>query len=294
MSELNLKESEIQTLKCNLDGKEAQILSFEQTISGKDELIHKMRDEKKEIKDNLSKETTRLAGNYSLINTKHILWDYLETQIEKLQPYFQLIEDEQALTSSSKQSCWDLKQEIKYKHLEEMETILTYVSTTSKVDLLAIGIPNGAKIRMSTKKLIEKNNLLNNVEERVNFIFNKVKYFKVKFYDLFQQGLPSFWDGQQFLMYRKDYEVLFAQQKNEKSKFQDLDKQLKGQIVVNKLIHDFEFLIHFKERVRSLPPLSYAHINEIKDLTKELDVFYYPSTTTWTRITMIGKRLRII
>lgn len=86
----------------------------------------------------------------------------------------------------------------------------------------------------------------------------------------------------------KDYQVLFLQRENEESKFQDLDKQLKGQI------DNFELLIRFKERVRSLPPLPYTHFNEIKYLTKELDVFYYPSAVTWTRIIRIGKRLRII
>lgn len=73
LSDLNLKESEIQTLKCNLDGKEAQIVSFEQTISSKYDLIHKIQEEKKEIKDKVSKENARLRRKASLISTKHIL-----------------------------------------------------------------------------------------------------------------------------------------------------------------------------------------------------------------------------
>ena len=75
----------------------------------------------------------------------------------------------------------------------------------------------------------------------------------------------------------EDYQAFLIHQRNEYSKFNDLENHLKGQVIVDKLNDDFELLIHFKMLVKSLPLLSYSHHNELEFLTKEMVVYEYPS-----------------
>lgn len=78
-----------------------------------------------------------------------------------------------------------MKQELKYRHHEETKTIITYVNTTSKAYLFSNWDTKWSKSQNANKKLIQKHNLLNNVQDNVDAIFNKVKDFKEKIVDFF-------------------------------------------------------------------------------------------------------------
>ena len=52
------------------------------------------------------------------------------------------------------------------------------------------------------------------------------------------------------------YHALLAQQRNEYSKFDELEKHLKWQVIMDKLGEYFDLLTQFRIIVKSLPPLS--------------------------------------
>lgn len=110
---------------------------------------------------------------------------------------------------------------------------------------------------------------------------------------MIKKGLPSFWDNQEYLISRENSLPLFAHQRNDDSKFDYLEKHLKGQVNVDKLNDDFELLFQFKMIVKSLCPLSYSQYNELEVLTKDMVAHEYPTMTQWTRIIKFGKKLRI-
>ena len=60
------------------------------------------------------------------------------------------------------------------------------------------------------------------------------------FNELFKKGFPYFWDDKGNLIAQEIYHALLVQQRNEDSKFNDLEKYFKGQVIVDKLIEDFD------------------------------------------------------
>ena len=67
------------------------------------------------------------------------------------------------------------------------------------------------------------------------------------FTQLFQKGLPSFWDDNGRLIPQDQYHVMLIQARMDHSKFDDLKKELDTNAVVEKLTNDFETLSHFRE-----------------------------------------------
>lgn len=78
---------------------------------------------------------------------------------------------------------------------------------------------------------------------------------------------------------QENYQALFVHQRNEDSKFDDLERHSKGQVIVDKLRDDFDLLSQFKMIVKSLPPLSYTQYIELEVLTKEMVTYEYPTVT---------------
>ena len=57
-----------------------------------------------------------------------------------------------------------------------------------------LGIKDRITMISWERKVIGKNHHLDNVEEMADHMLELVKSFKVLFLELFQKGLPSFWD----------------------------------------------------------------------------------------------------
>lgn len=85
-------------------------------------------------------------------------------------------------------------------------------------------------------------------------------------------------------MSREDYHSLLVQQKNEEEKFNDMEKHLKGQTIVDKLSDDFELLFYFKEIKNNLPPPSYMLSMELEFMTREMVSFEYLMANSWMNI----------
>ena len=80
------------------------------------------------------------------------------------------------------------------------------------------------------------------VQDRTDEMDAQVDNFKQDFKELFEDGLPSFWDeeGQMFL--QEHYHSLLVQNRMDHSKFDDLEKSLTGKTIVDKLTEYFKIL----------------------------------------------------
>jgi len=65
------------------------------------------------------------------------------------------------------------------------------------------------------------------------------------------KGLLFFWDAENRLLKRDDYDNLVVAKRNDHSNFEDLEGNLRGEILVTKLGDDFE-LLHMIKKI-SLP-----------------------------------------
>ena len=125
------------------------------------------------------------------------------------------------------------------------------MNTTTKAYMQALGITNKIEYIIATKTIIGKHNHLDNVQSSMNALFNKVKIVKDKFNELVKKVIPSFWDIQGYLICQGYCQALFVHKRNEDSNFNDLERHLKGQIIVDKLNDDFDILIYFKLLVKN-------------------------------------------
>ena len=96
------------------------------------------------------------------------------------------------------------------------------------------------------KQFIEKHQLMNNVKSLAEEMKTEVEGFYKKFKHLFDKGLPTFWDNNDNLFNKDDYDNLLAQQRMNHDKFQDMEGTLKGEDILNKLEDDFDILCQIK------------------------------------------------
>ena len=98
-----------------------------------------------------------------------------------------------------------------------------------------MGIKERISIALWAKKFIHKHNLMKTVQDRADEMAAQVDNFKQDFKELFEDGLPSFWDVEGWLFSQEHYHNFLVQRRMDHSKFDDLEKGLTGKAIVDKL-----------------------------------------------------------
>ena len=118
------------------------------------------------------------------------------------------------------------------------------------------------------KTFIEKHDMKTNVKDKAKHMQKEVQNFKGTFKDLFEKGLPSFWDGNGKMILKGKYYSLLKEIITDHAKFQDMEKKLKGEVVIEKLKYDFHLLNQFQLIKSTLPPLSCESYVELEILSR--------------------------
>ena len=71
-------------------------------------------------------------------------------------------------------------------------------------------------------------------------------------------------------------------------KFQDMEKGLKGEVIIDKLSDDFHVLNQFQLIKSTLPPISYVSRVELQLLSREMMDYEIYSIIFWTKIERFG------
>ena len=95
------------------------------------------------------------------------------------------------------------------------------------------------------KKFVENHDMKTNVKDKTEHMKKEVQHFKGTFKDLFEKGLPSFWDNNGKIILKEKYDSLLKAIRIGHAKFQDMEKALKGEVVIKKLKDDFHVLNQF-------------------------------------------------
>ena len=126
----------------------------------------------------------------------------------------------------------------------------------SKVYLQEMGVNDRSTIIIATSKVIGKHNQFKIVQVKVENLQKRVNAFKSIFEDLFTMSLMSFWYTQGNLISQNNYLELLSKERNEDSKFIDMDKLLIGKVIIEKMSDDFNILSKFVMIVNRFPPFS--------------------------------------
>ena len=80
------------------------------------------------------------------------------------------------------------------------------------------------------------------------------------FKPLMEKGLPYFWDGQNRLLKKEQYENLIVAKRNYHTQFDDLEGNLRGEVLVVKLGDIFD-LLNLAKRIKPPIPEVKEYIN---------------------------------
>ena len=75
-----------------------------------------------------------------------------------------------------------------------------------------------------------------------------------------EKGLPYFWDAENRLVKKQQYENLIVNKRNDHSKFEDLEGNLRGEVLVVKLGDVFD-LLNMAKRIKLPKPEVEEYIN---------------------------------
>ena len=83
------------------------------------------------------------------------------------------------------------------------------------------------------------------------------------------------------IILKENYDSLLKAVMMDHVKFQDLEKGLKGEVIIDKLNNDFHVLNHFHLIKLTLPPISYVSCVELELLSREMMDYEIPSIMFW-------------
>ena len=78
--------------------------------------------------------------------------------------------------------------------IETNQNTINFLNNLSEVELKIMGIKDIITIITWERKVIANHHHVESVQEKEDQMLQQVKYFKGLFIELFQKGLPSFWD----------------------------------------------------------------------------------------------------
>ena len=157
-----------------------------------------------------------------------------------------------------------------------------------------MGIKDRISIVLCAKRFIHKHHLMKTVQDKSEELLLQVNNFKQDFKELFEDGLPSFWDEEGQMFSQKNYHNLLVQCRMDHSKFNDLEKILTGKTIVDMLTEDFEILQKFAIIRSRLPKKSYEAYMELEVAIREMMECDTPSSEQWKAVERFGKTKYIL
>ena len=116
-----------------------------------------------------------------------------------------------------------------------------------------------------------------------------VKQFQLQFKYLIDKGLPSFWDKDNKLLHKNDYDRFLLGERMNRDKFQDMETSLKEEVIMSKLEDDFDILSQIHKMGKDLPPVSYEDCINLEVMTMGMQSYDLPLEFKWMEIDKFSK-----
>ena len=137
----------------------------------------------------------------------------------------------------------------------QAQNAINFLNYRTKTHLQFEIIQDRTNLIAQAKKYITKVKMLQDTIAKSKYMLSRVDDFRVIFRDVFEHGLPNFWDEHGVFLSEDEYQEEFQERRNDVSSFNQLSTMIKGQDILNVLEKDFNLLYIMKESFRSLPPI---------------------------------------
>lgn len=148
------------------------------------------------------------------------------------------------------------------------QTVIIFLKFSSDEALRAFKIFDRFQMIHSIQRIIDKEVALQKVQSRIEELQKEIKEVYALFKPLIEKGLPQFWDEDNALLKKEEYDNFLVLKRNDHSHFENLEGNLRGDVVVQKLGNVFD-LFNLIRQINFPPPL----IEECIDLEIEAQQF---------------------
>ena len=131
---------------------------------------------------------------------------------------------------------------------------------------------------------------MKDIASKANYLLKRVGDFKIIFKDIFEQGLPNFWDDQGLFLSDTEYQEKFLEKRNDLSDINQSTSSIKGQDIFHMLQRDFYILFMMRQTINGLPSITYSFYSELDAIKREMLAVYFPTNPTWQRILMFASK----
>ena len=146
------------------------------------------------------------------------------------------------------------------KFVEIFLSTIKFLKFSSDDALRNFNIPNRFQMILKAQRIVDKDNAIHKVKAKIETLQKEIKELYVLFKPLIEKGFPPFWDENNCLLKKEAYNNFLVQKRNDHSQFENMEGNLKGETIVEKLDDIFDFLGQIR-KFKLPPPLIEEYID---------------------------------
>ena len=199
----------------------------------------------KEKLEKISRLKNKLIGRDLLKSTQHFLWDLISGEVGKFWKDLKRLEVKKSYIYSALDKHKLATEQLAHLHkspVERAKITINFLKFSSEETLQTFKINDRYQTIFLLQRVIDKEELIQKVHDKCKVLQEEIKTFYAIFKPLMDKGLPYFWDTENRLLKKDNYDDLIVAKRNDHSNFEDLEGNLRGEILVTKLGDTFELL----------------------------------------------------
>ena len=221
-----------------------------------------MQKSNQEKHDRIDRLKDRLLGKGVLKSAQHSLWDLVSIEVNKFWSELKRMEDKRAYLYSALEKHKLATKQLDHLHKEPVDkaqSVINFLKFSFDEALQALKVSDKYQTIMLVKRF-DKDGLIRKVHNRTEALQNEIKEIYAIFKPLIEKGLPYFWDTENRLLKKEQYEDLIVSKMNDHSNFEDLEGKLRGEVLVAMLGDIFD-LLNMERRVKLPKSVAEDYIN---------------------------------
>jgi hypothetical protein len=211
---------------------------------------NKLDKSNKEKLEKINRLKDRLIGKELLKSTQHSLWDLMSVEVSKFWKDLKRMEVKKAYIYSAIDNRKLATEQLSHLHkspVERARVAINFLKLSSEEALQAFKITDRYQTILLLPRVIEKEELIQKVHDKSKALQEEIKAVYAIFKPLMDKCLPYFWDNENTLLKKDHYVNLIVAKRNDHSSFEDLEGNLRGEVLVAKLGDVFELLNMIKK-----------------------------------------------
>ena len=173
------------------------------------------------------------------------------------------LEAKKSYIYSALDKCTIAKEKLQQLHQKPVEIFLSsikFLKFSSNDSLRNFNIQDIFQMILKSQRIVDKDSAIHKVIAKIEILQKEIKEFYDLFRPLIEKGLPPFWDENNCLLKKEVYDNLLVQKRNDHSQFENMEGNLKGETIVEKLDNIFDLLGQIR-KVKLPPPLIEEYID---------------------------------